>query len=456
MQIINMKYLKLSYVVFIIPFFLNLVTSQETVAIYKTNNKYFSGQETLALNSDHSLTCRTDQDFAYCINAEYDKNIGPWRFRHLTNSSLPWYFNYHFTIFDVLEVDDNKQTVSMDMYVKIKWIEPRLRINASSSTWSTEAVNIDGEDYVTISLDHMIHFWSPMLEIAWLELYRPQNVLKATATLRVTENKLLRHISRVKITVSCQMDFRNYPFDSQQCRFLQGSFQSPQEIVDCTSVVSHRKEEQRGLQYDIRIMDLHPEDHTFETNGRVWARCGFNIKLKRQITRILFDVYLTAILLVIASWVSFTVDPNSIPGRMGLLITVFLVLINIFIGVKHDSPKSSGFLNAVDVFLVVCIGEVFGAFIEFAVVLYWFRQPNKCTSASIASPSPVKLTKEYDTSLQNQTPSATNAMIKNCWMDEVHVSMEKYNLNILDQISIFLYPISFLIFIVIYLNLYLK
>ena len=53
---------------------------------------------------------------------------------------------------------------------------------------------------------------------------------------------------------------------------------------------------------------------------------------------------------------------------MGLLVTTLLVLINIFIGIKSKAPISSG-LNAFDVFLIICIGQVFVACLEYAMVL---------------------------------------------------------------------------------------
>ena len=37
---------------------------------------------------------------------------------------------------------------------------------------------------------------------------------------------------------------------------------------------------------------------------------------------------------VIVSWVSFLINPHVVPGRMGLLVTLFLVLINIFNSVR--------------------------------------------------------------------------------------------------------------------------
>ena len=37
---------------------------------------------------------------------------------------------------------------------------------------------------------------------------------------------------------------------------------------------------------------------------------------------------------VIVSWVSFLVKPEVVPGRMAMLVTLFLVLINIFNSVR--------------------------------------------------------------------------------------------------------------------------
>ena len=42
------------------------------------------------------------------------------------------------------------------------------------------------------------------------------------------------------------------------------------------------------------------------------------------------------------SWISFVVPPDVIPGRMGLLITLFLVLVNIFNSVTTNTPKAEG------------------------------------------------------------------------------------------------------------------
>ena len=46
-------------------------------------------------------------------------------------------------------------------------------------------------------------------------------------------------------------------------------------------------------------------------------------------------------------------------GRMALLITLFLVLVNIFNNVTTNSPKAEG-LTAIEIWMLACILFVFG------------------------------------------------------------------------------------------------
>merc|ERR1719273_68273 len=61
---------------------------------------------------------------------------------------------------------------------------------------------------------------------------------------------------------------------------------------------------------------------------------------------------------------------------MAMLVTLFLVLINIFNSVREQAPISSR-LNAVDLYLVVCIFFVFTALLEYAVILLMLKKRRK-------------------------------------------------------------------------------
>jgi len=52
------------------------------------------------------------------------------------------------------------------------------------------------------------------------------------------------------------------------------------------------------------------------------------IQLQRKTMQVLVQVYLPSFMFVIVSWISYLVKPEVVPGRMALLVTLFLVLVS--------------------------------------------------------------------------------------------------------------------------------
>ena len=69
---------------------------------------------------------------------------------------------------------------------------------------------------------------------------------------------------------------------------------------------------------------------------------GIEMKLKRHLLKYLIIYYLPSGLFVVVSWVSFLIPPDVVPGRMAMLITLFLVLTNIFNMITANSPNVEG------------------------------------------------------------------------------------------------------------------
>ena len=59
---------------------------------------------------------------------------------------------------------------------------------------------------------------------------------------------------------------------------------------------------------------------------------GFHLHLERHFLPHFMRTYLPTGLIVVTSWASFLIDPRTVPGRMTLLVTLLLVLINVSIG----------------------------------------------------------------------------------------------------------------------------
>ena len=91
--------------------------------------------------------------------------------------------------------------------------------------------------------------------------------------------------------------------------------------------------------------------------------CSLHKKIKDVGAKMSVTLHYFAGLFVIVSWISFLIPMDVIPGRMALLVTLFLVLVNIFNNVTTNTPKAEG-LTAIEAWMLACILFVFGALVE--------------------------------------------------------------------------------------------
>ena len=68
----------------------------------------------------------------------------------------------------------------------------------------------------------------------------------------------------------------------------------------------------------------------------------------------LYEIYAPCILFVWISWYSFLIPPEMVPGRMTLLVTLLLMLVNTFFSVIQLTPQTSK-ITDMNVFITVCI-----------------------------------------------------------------------------------------------------
>ena len=325
-------------------------------------------------NNDH--TCKDNQPFTWCLPKGYSKEDDPFRYTYLTNMSLPWSYDFKFIIKEVSNVNDKAQSISVSMYFGVSWFEPRLKINESAEDWTE--TKMGPPDEVNVSPETLKYLWYPELEIYGLENFNLHRVLKEMSGVRIIKNQTIHYELRVVITISCQMTFDNYPLDQHLCPFQIGSYYGTVKTVTCSSYYEFDEKRQRSLQHFINILPLSETDQTVILPSGAYAACGFAVSLTRMRMQTIIQTYLPSTMFVMVSWVSFLIKPEVVPGRMALLITLFLVLTNIFNGVKATAPVSKR-LNAVDLYLVVCIFLVFAALVEYAVILFMqkkLRQPN--------------------------------------------------------------------------------
>ena len=111
-------------------------------------------------------------------------------------------------------------------------------------------------------------------------------------------------------------------------------------------------------EFDV-ILDLDTEDNSM---------VGFVIVLKRKPVMFIFTYFIPCGLLVIISFISFAIKYDAVPGRLGLLLTVLLMIINMNNSLISTIP-SSDTVCTLTLWTIFSIGFISIALAEYFVLL---------------------------------------------------------------------------------------
>ena len=290
-----------------------------------------------------------------CLMPNYHKNEPPENEIKTTNVNIDWRH-----VPKVLKVEEKENLVTIQIRQYMEWLDPRIRVNISAMKNMEHA-----SDWMKFAPPIVEKIWHPNLDIHtydkqdWKSLFHPlwfQSVgMNKCPLMKDCENMSnslgLYADKQWKIIMFCKFDFATFPFDKQHCKFRQ-KFESTSEVVkiftyppNSTSWRLNLNKTKRNWEYidngfDIRITPV-GELVDFDSKIQESSPCGiehhskceygFDIDLRRLIQPYLFQYYFPAAAIVIVSHASFIIPLSSPPARVGLLVTQFLTLTNIFI-----------------------------------------------------------------------------------------------------------------------------
>ncbi len=87
---------------------------------------------------------------------------------------------------------------------------------------------------------------------------------------------------------------------------------------------------QRALYFHIDIREMQGSSGVFQGKNSNYSMYALEVHMTRIVTQYLLNVYLPTGIFVIMSWVSFIIPVEIIAARVVLLVTLTLVLINMF------------------------------------------------------------------------------------------------------------------------------
>jgi len=290
----------------------------------------------------------------WCLPKDYQKLESP-------TPDSPVHVDINVEILDILSVNDKEFSISMSMYFSVMWQESRIWTNNS----------IEPGMWYPVSLEFLNDLWIPNVFIYNLKSFSSLQVLKRLAGVWIIDGKDVFYNQFAQVTFLCPMRFERYPLDEHICKFRVGSTNMDINYMRFgeTTVTYDESSRNTILDYQVEAKQLRETDRIYLYQGTNYSVTGVEMKLKRNMQKYLYIYYLPSGLFVVVSWVGFLIPPEVVPGRMAMLITLFLVLINIFNIVTSNSPNVEG-MTAIAAWMLVCIFFVFGALVGYAYLLW--------------------------------------------------------------------------------------
>ena len=275
-------------------------------------------------------------DLPFCIGQEYRRDALPHQNDNPINITILA------NILEILDINDLESTVSISLRLGMSWIDPRLNVNHNSLGWLDDDDDDVGVRYTYLNSDWRHKLWIPDIDIINIKRFKTGKVLGGEFTLKLFEDKRLWYEVQVEITISCPLfNFKKYPFDRQVCVLLIGSFRYDIKKTIYMGYLVDNKENQRMLNYNVENVEalsfrsciLSHEHYYFKKEGNIGytshAHSYFGIKMEfhRLLQPHLRLTYFPSILLVIISWIGFLFGVSKVVARVGLQVTILLVLI---------------------------------------------------------------------------------------------------------------------------------
>jgi len=270
---------------------------------------------------------------------------------------------------DIPKIDDKDFSVTLNAFFVVRWKDSRLVIDQDRIDQILGSDASLEPEWIPVDVSFIKEFWLPDAEILNLKEFKTLDVLSKLEGLWLNRDFEIMYAVATRITFICPMTFNSFPLDVQVCLFQVGSFNYDNtKMVFTDEFIADESQIRSVLDYAVEIRKLPESKQNYVAITGNYSVAGFELTLRRKVSHYIITCYLPSGMFVIVSWISFLIPPDIVPGRMTLLITVFLVLVNIFNTITTNIPKAEG-LTAIEAFVIVCVLFVFGALMEYAGIL---------------------------------------------------------------------------------------
>jgi len=307
------------------------------------------------------------------LQSDYNKKVAP-KYKKVKGWMRPTF---------LMDIDSMKQRMGLEIYFILMWQEDNKRVD-----WALEDKMEDGVAF-SFGPSVLEDMWTPDVVFDnQVSLERASSTIKNESDaiveiMKMPCNKTSQGLCQevdltrettgiriflkqtVKVEVNCpKMQFGNFPFDKQQCLFTVNDL--------------HLKENPRKSNFELAVEilplveNLNSTEFTLSVENSTEIKNGFQMKMVRKTTVYIYTYFIPCGLMVVVSWISFSVNVDAVPGRLGLLLTLLLMTINMNNSAAQAIPTSEEICPLI-IWILLSMGFISFALFEYFALLILVR-----------------------------------------------------------------------------------
>ena len=287
---------------------------------------------------------------------------------------LPCNITLGITINDIIDIDEELQIVKLYLTLTSMWRDTRVTLK-----YNQDSKPENYPWYLVIESEfHSI--WKP--RIVFLNSISTQLEYEDLEELWYLEPNTFYWSQTYTVNLSCRMDFSSFPFDSHNCTMkLQNAIgrtdyvllQKPEILFNDIgeSYVYEGNPARLKFQTKIQSMPSGVKKYISSVDKNNYASSLSQANVLIQLDRKKFsglipEFYIPTFMYSTLALISYFISTDTVPGRMGLLITLCLIAINNY--VSTEAPSTRG-ISYFDVWFIGCLMPVVFAIIEYGTLL---------------------------------------------------------------------------------------
>ncbi|CAI5444763.1 unnamed protein product [Caenorhabditis angaria] len=246
---------------------------------------------------------------------------------------------------------------SLDVMYSEIWQDPRLAF---------KHMNICATN-ITLKSDFRKRIWTPDTCIINSKSSSIHSSPSENTFVILYENGLVWSNFRLNVKTPCSVNLKMFPFDSLSCEIVLESYSFNTDEVRLTwhDVPITMMEKVELPDFD--LIGWSTDHQRLEYPNGIWDRAKVKFTFARRYGFYLFQSYFPTSLTVISSWVGFFFDVRSVSARITLGVSSLLALTFQFGNVLRHLPRVS-YIKCLDVWMIFSVIFIFCTLVELAIV----------------------------------------------------------------------------------------